>query len=55
MLKPLDKIKIEKPLVVAENLSDYKIPRPIRQKIGNILSGLGYSFDDFTSYTVTEK
>ncbi len=55
MLKPLDTIKIDKPLVVAENLSDYRIPRPIRQKIGNILSGLGYSFDDFTSYTVTEK
>lgn len=55
MLKPLNEIEIDRPLVDPSVLADYKIPNTILSRLNGIRGELGYSFDSYTAYATTDK
>ncbi|MGK0273138.1 MAG: hypothetical protein ACI88H_003817 [Cocleimonas sp.] len=55
MLKLLSEITLETPLVIEAGLTDYKLPTSVKQQLELILGGLGYGFDTYTSYAITDK
>lgn len=55
MLRPLHEILIEKPLVLEANLSDLKLSKYKQERLAAVMGGMGYRFDLYTSYAVTDK
>uniref|UniRef100_A6W3I9 ATPase dynein-related AAA domain-containing protein n=1 Tax=Marinomonas sp. (strain MWYL1) TaxID=400668 RepID=A6W3I9_MARMS len=55
MLKLLRDITIERPLVLEEGLSDYKLSESNRDRLSMTLGKMGYGFNRFTSYGITDK
>ena len=55
MLKLLRDITIERPLVLEEGLSDYKLSESNRDRLSMTLGQMGYGFNRFTSYGITDR
>lgn len=55
MLKRLSDIHIEKPLVLDANLFDHKLSDENKKRLRDALGTIGYGFDSFTSYAITDK
>jgi hypothetical protein len=55
MLRVLRDILIERPLVIETSLSDTKLSKENKEELVKVLGELGYGFDSYTSYAVTDK
>lgn len=55
MLTNLADISLSNPLVGEENLKDYKIPLSIKEELNEFFGKLGYGFDRYTSYAITDN
>lgn len=55
MLKPLNEILIDKPIVNPSNLIDSKLPISLQSKLAAVLDSQVYDLSSFTSYAVTDK
>ena len=55
MLKLLRDITIERPLVLEDGLSDYKLSESNRDRLSMTLGKMGYGFNRFTSYGITDR
>ncbi|MCU7999881.1 McrB family protein [Shewanella sp. SM95] len=55
MLKPLNTISIEKPLVFETSLADYKLSKDAQESLAAEMGKLGYGFNFYTSYAITDK
>ena len=55
MLKLLSDIHIERPLVFVDNLPDHKLSEVNKKRLHDALGTIGYGFDSFTSYAVTDR
>lgn len=55
MLKSLLGFDLQEELVAKNNLSDYRLPQSIKEKLDELLESYGYRVDSYTSYAVTDK
>ena len=55
MLKELEGLSIDRALVNEPSLTDYKIPKDTKIKLSALLGELGYGFDTYTSYAITDE
>lgn len=55
MLKKLDEITLTRPLVKNSSLADYRLPKGSKAELQKQLGDIGYSFDSYTSYAITDK
>ncbi|WP_462173745.1 McrB family protein [Pseudoalteromonas xiamenensis] len=55
MLIKLDEIQLERPLVNDSKLFDYKLTRKQKDLLQEQLGSIGYGFDTYTSFAITDK
>jgi hypothetical protein len=55
MLKPLNEVVLNKPLVSQQTLIDHRLSEDQIKKLESFLAPLGYAFDKYTSYAITDK
>lgn len=55
MLKKLDEIRLEQPLVKNSNLFDYGLTKQQKDLLRQQLGSIGYGFDTYTSFAITDK
>ena len=55
MLRKLDEIQLEQPLVNSSKLFDYKLTSGQKGSLQSQLGSIGYGFDTYTSFAITDK
>jgi hypothetical protein len=55
MLRKLDEIQLEQPLVNSSKLLDYRLTLVQKNVLHQQLGSIGYGFDTYTSFAITEK